>query len=87
MASGVAFLVSELSDLVVYTPLRERSWLGAVVTSNTVGLMIDSALFLWLAFGSLQFFWGQVVGKAWMTLLAVVLIAGARAVLPRHAQA
>lgn len=87
LASGVAFLVSELADLVVYTPLRERSWLGAVVTSNTVGLMIDSALFLWLAFGSLQFFWGQVVGKAWMTLLAVVLIAGARAVLPRHAQA
>ena len=55
--------------------------------SNTVGLMVDSALFLWLAFGSLAFFWGQVVGKAWMTLLAVVVIAGARAVLPRYAQA
>jgi hypothetical protein len=48
---------------------RARSWLGAVALSNTVGLVIDSALFLWLAFGSLEFFWGQVVGKAWMTLL------------------
>jgi hypothetical protein len=37
------------------------------VLSNTVGLLIDSWLFLTIAFGSLAFFWGQVVGKAWMT--------------------
>ncbi len=83
LASGVAFLVSELADLMVYTPLSERSWLGSVVVSNTVGLAVDSALFLTLAFGSLQFFWGQVVGKAWMTLLAVLLLAGARAARTR----
>jgi uncharacterized PurR-regulated membrane protein YhhQ (DUF165 family) len=80
LASGVAFLVSEGADFMVYTPLAERSWLGAVTVSNTVGLMIDSALFLWLAFGSLQFFWGQVLGKAYMTGLAVCLIAAARTV-------
>lgn len=80
LASGVAFLCSELADLVVYTPLRRKSWLGAVAASNTIGLVVDSILFLWLAFGSLQFLQGQIVGKAWMTLLAVVLIAGARAV-------
>jgi queuosine precursor transporter len=80
LASGVAFLVSELSDLVVYTPLRERSWLGAVAVSNTVGLAVDSALFLSLAFGSLAFFWGQVVGKAWMTLLAVAVLAMVQAI-------
>ncbi len=87
LASGVAFLVSELADLTVYTPLSERTWLGSVVLSNTVGLLIDSALFLWLAFGSLQFFWGQVVGKAWMTLLAVLVLAAwrSRAVLARDA--
>jgi uncharacterized PurR-regulated membrane protein YhhQ (DUF165 family) len=73
-ASAVAFLVSELADLAVYTPLERRSWLGAVALSNTVGLLVDSALFLWLAFGSLEFFAGQVVGKAWMTLLAIVLL-------------
>ena len=32
-ASGVAFLVSELVDLAVYTPLRERRWLLAVAVS------------------------------------------------------
>jgi uncharacterized PurR-regulated membrane protein YhhQ (DUF165 family) len=71
----VAFLLSELADFAVYTPLRRRTWLGAVAASNTVGLVIDSALFLWLAFGSLEFLAGQVVGKAWMTALAVVLMA------------
>lgn len=74
VASGGAFLVSELADFAVYTPLRERRWLWAVALSNTVGLVIDSALFLWLAFGSLDFLAGQVVGKLEMTLLAVVVL-------------
>lgn len=74
LASGGAFLLSELADLAVYTPLRRRHWLGAVALSNTVGLVIDSALFLWLAFGSLAFLPGQLVGKAWMTLLAIVAL-------------
>jgi uncharacterized PurR-regulated membrane protein YhhQ (DUF165 family) len=85
----VAFLVSELADFAVYTPLHERTWVGAVVLSNTVGLLIDSWLFLTIAFGSLAFFWGQVVGKAWMTALAVALLAAwrwrGRAVLARNA--
>jgi uncharacterized PurR-regulated membrane protein YhhQ (DUF165 family) len=75
LASGVAFLVSEGLDFAVYTPLRRRHWLGAVALSNTVGLVVDSVLFLSLAFGSLEFLPGQLVGKAWMTLLAVVFLA------------
>jgi uncharacterized PurR-regulated membrane protein YhhQ (DUF165 family) len=75
VASGVAFLVSELADLAVYTPLERRTWLGAVALSNTVGAVVDSALFLWLAYGSLAFLPGQVVGKMWTTLAAVALLA------------
>jgi uncharacterized PurR-regulated membrane protein YhhQ (DUF165 family) len=86
LASAIAFLVSELADLAVYAPLERRTTLGALTLSNTVGLLIDSWLFLTLAFGSLTFFWGQVVGKGEMTVLAVILLAvGRRAVLPRHA--
>lgn len=75
LASGVAFLVSEASDLAVYEPLRKKGWAPAVVASNIVGLFVDSLLFLYLAFGSLAFLWGQVVGKATMTAVAVTLIA------------
>lgn len=80
-ASAIAFLISETSDLAVYGPLRRKGWLPAVVASNVVGLFADSLLFLWLAFGSLAFLWGQVVGKAWMTVLAVLLILASRRLL------
>lgn len=75
LASGAAFLLSEALDLVVYTPLQERSLLLATVASNAVGLVVDSAVFLFLAFGSLQFIGGQIIGKAWMTLAALPLVA------------
>ena len=73
-ASATAFLVSELADFAVYTPLRRRGWLKAVVASNVVGLCLDSVLFLWLAFDSLDFLRGQLVGKAWMTAAFVALL-------------
>ena len=71
LASGLAFFASEGLDALVYEPLRRRGWLPAVLASNAVGLVVDSALFLWLAFGSLEFLAGQVVGKTWITILAV----------------
>lgn len=74
MASGVAFGLSELADWAVYEPLRRRGWLRAVVISNAVGLVVDSVLFLWLAFGSLDFLPGQIIAKGYMTLFAVAVI-------------
>jgi hypothetical protein len=74
LASGVAFLASELADMGVYTPLRERHWLSAVAFSNSVGAAVDSGIFLLLAFGSLEFFWGQMLGKTWSTAAAVALL-------------
>jgi uncharacterized PurR-regulated membrane protein YhhQ (DUF165 family) len=87
IASGVAFLVSEAADYAVYAPLRQRSWLGAVVASNTVGIVVDSMLFLWLAFNSLAFLPGQIVGKLWMTALAVACILVWRLAAARQAVA
>ena len=73
-ASAAAYLLSEFSDLAVYTPLQERRFMTAVIASSVVGLIVDSIVFLWLAFGSLDFLAGQVVGKGWMVLLSVPLI-------------
>jgi queuosine precursor transporter len=77
-ASGVAFLLSEFADLAVYTPLARRRLVAAVVASSAIGLVVDSVVFLWLAFGSLDFLLGQVVGKAWMLLLSIPLVAWLR---------
>jgi uncharacterized PurR-regulated membrane protein YhhQ (DUF165 family) len=70
-ASASAFLLSELADFAVYTPLQQRRLLTAVLASSFVGLAIDSVVFLYLAFGSLEFLLGQVLGKGWMVLLAL----------------
>lgn len=75
VASTAAFLLSELADFAVYTPLARRRLITAVVASSMVGLVIDSIVFLWLAFGSLEFLAGQVVGKSWMVLFAIPLVA------------
>lgn len=74
VASAVAFLLSEFADLAVYTPLQKRGLVLAVAASGAVGLLVDSLAFLWLAFGSLDFLAGQVVGKAWMVLAALPLV-------------
>ncbi|WP_425450250.1 VUT family protein [Virgifigura deserti] len=77
-ASAMAFVLSEVADLFVYTPLQRQWLMAAVLASGIVGLLVDSIVFLWLAFGSLDFLVGQVVGKAWMTLLALPAIAWLR---------
>lgn len=78
IASATAFLLSEFADLFVYTPLQRRRLVLAVFASGVVGLVVDSIVFLWLAFGSLDFLEGQVLGKAWMLVLTLPVIAWTR---------
>jgi uncharacterized PurR-regulated membrane protein YhhQ (DUF165 family) len=75
LASASAFLISELADFAVYTPLARRRLVLAVVASGVVGLIVDSIVFLLLAFGSLDFLPGQIIGKFWMVLLATPFVA------------
>jgi len=74
VASGTAFLLSELADFAVYTPLQRKRLILAVFASSVVGLIVDSIVFLHLAFGSLDFLAGQIFGKAWMVLIALPFI-------------
>jgi len=78
VASVAAFLLSELADLAVFTPLQRRGLVLAVVASSLVGLTVDTIIFLQIAFGNLDFFLGQVIGKAWMVLLSIPVIAWLR---------
>lgn len=82
-ASAVAFTVAELCDLAVYTPLRKRGWVKAVIASNIVGGLVDTIVFLHIAGfptnrAAIE---GQMVGKIlWATLIPVALILIARKV-------
>ena len=78
VASDAAFLVSEAADLAVYTPLQRRGLVLAVALSSVAGLVLDSLVFLLLAFGSLDYLAGQVIGKLWMVLASLPLVAWLR---------
>lgn len=79
LASGVAFLVSELADLAVYTPLRRKGYIRAAVASNIVGALVDTVLFLWIAgFPIADAIAGQMVGKVAVTALVVVAVSSVR---------
>lgn len=80
LASGVAFLLSETLDLAVYERIRSRvrhAPLG-ILASNAVSIPVDSVVFLGLAFGSMAYLPGQVIGKSIATLVAVAAIVALR---------
>lgn len=74
VASVAAFAVSETLDSLLYAVLRGSSRLRAVLGSNLLGLVVDSVLFVPLAFGSFATVPGQVAGKTAATVLAVALL-------------
>jgi uncharacterized PurR-regulated membrane protein YhhQ (DUF165 family) len=77
-ASATAFLVSELCDFAVYSPLRARGLVRAVVASNVVGMAVDSALFLSIAGFPLALLGGLMVGKLYTILPAIAVIMALR---------
>lgn len=86
-ASLAAFAISEVADLVVYSPLRRRNWSAAVWLSALVGSAVDSVAFLHIAFGSSAVSGsavvGQIIGKGWATLSVWLLLIAVRRRWPR----
>jgi uncharacterized PurR-regulated membrane protein YhhQ (DUF165 family) len=74
-ASAVAFLLSEALDFAVFTPLIDRGQTtAAVVASNATGAVVDTFVFLWIAFGSITFWQGQIIGKMWATVAVLPVL-------------
>lgn len=86
LASTVAFAGAELVDLLVFTPLRERGFFVAALTSNIVSAPIDTVLFLWVAGFPLTLaaVEGQFIGKVvWATLVPLAIWFTAKEVADR----
>lgn len=79
IASAAAFTMSELADLGVYGRLRARGKALAVMASQVVGAALDSALFVYLAFGSLDFSAGTTLAKIYAgAAIAIIIMAASR---------
>ena len=85
LASGLAFIVSQVLDIMVFNRWRGQTWWKAPLIGSQVASVIDTAVFFFLAFAGSAFNWvplalGDLAVKA---LMAVLLLAPYRALLPR----
>lgn len=71
VASGVAMLIAGFIDLAVYTALSRWHFVYAMAISCAVSAVVDSMVFLWLAFGSLDLVAGQSLAKIFVVLAAL----------------
>lgn len=89
LASAVAFGLSEVADMGIYTPLRKRGRGRAVAIASTIGAVVDTVAFLGIAgFPIMQALPGQLFVKVGMALVAALILRGRRAVSrePLHAE-
>ena len=85
LASGAAFIVSQLLDIAVFNRWRQQSWWKAPLIGSLVASVVDTAVFFFLAFAGSDMNWlllasGDLAVKV---LMAAVLLAPYRVLLPR----
>ena len=85
VASGVAFIVGQLLDIVAFNKLRTMSWWKAPLIGSVVASVVDTGVFFFLAFYGSDMNWLMLatgdLGIKW--LMAAVLLAPYRVMLPR----
>lgn len=84
-ASGMAFLWSESTDALVFTPLADRGkFVVGVAISGVAASVVDSILFLQLAFGSPAGWWQLFVVKSVIVMAATPIAAWGRNAVSRN---
>lgn len=85
LASGAAFLFSQLMDVAVFNRWRRQSWWKAPLIGSLVASVVDTAVFFFLAFAGSDMDWLQLAGGdlAVKAAMAALLLAPYRALLPR----
>ncbi len=85
VASGLAFIVGQLFDIVAFNRLRAQSWWKAPLIGSIVASVVDTGIFFFLAFAGTDLDWLMLaagdLGVKW--LMAAVLLAPYRVMLPR----
>jgi hypothetical protein len=85
VASGMAFIVGQLLDIVAFNKLRAMSWWKAPLIGSVAASVVDTGIFFYLAFAGSDIDWLMLatgdLGIKW--LMAAVLLAPYRIMLPR----
>lgn len=85
VASGLAFIIGQLLDIVAFNRLRALSWWKAPLLGSMVASIVDTGIFFFLAFAGSEMNWLMLaagdLGIKW--LMAAALLAPYRMMLPR----
>jgi uncharacterized PurR-regulated membrane protein YhhQ (DUF165 family) len=85
VASGVAFILGQLLDIVAFNKLRAMAWWKAPLIGSVVASVVDTGVFFFLAFAGSDMDWLMLAAGdlsiKW--LMAALLLAPYRAMLPR----
>ncbi|HVK51023.1 MAG TPA: queuosine precursor transporter [Pseudoxanthomonas sp.] len=75
LASGAAFLFSQLTDIEVFNRLRRQRWWVAPLSSNTLAACLDTLLFWGIAFVGVSEHWlSWAVGDLMVKLAMAILV-------------
>lgn len=75
IASVVAFLVSEYADTIIFHITRKQMWMQRVIKSNLVSALLDSLIFIWIAFGFvLPLILGQYIVKMIISVVVGLIL-------------
>ena len=85
VASGVAFIIGQLLDIMAFNKLRALSWWKAPLIGSVVASVVDTGIFFFLAFYGSDMNWLMLAtGDLFIKwLMAAVLLAPYRLMLPR----
>jgi uncharacterized PurR-regulated membrane protein YhhQ (DUF165 family) len=85
VASGAAFILAQVMDILVFNRLRQASWWKAPLLGSLAASVVDTAVFFFIAFAGSDMDWLMLAGGdlAVKALMAAVLLAPYRAMLPR----
>lgn len=85
LASGAAFIFSQLMDVLAFNRWRRASWWKAPLVGSLVASVVDTGVFFFLAFAGSDMNWLMLAGGdlAVKAAMAVLLLAPYRALLPR----
>jgi queuosine precursor transporter len=88
VASGLAFIVSQVLDIAVFNRWRKSSWWKAPLVGSLAASVADTAIFFFVAFAGTDLDWRMLavgdLGVKW--LMAAVLLVPYRVMLPRLTQ-
>jgi hypothetical protein len=81
LGSGLAFVVAQMTDVVVFDRLRAGQWWRAPLVSTLIGATLDTAIFFSVAFATVFVFLEPGGDTGWATELVPMLGSGPEAPL------